>query len=279
MPVMGGLRATVEIRKFPEYKDLPIIAITADAMVGVQEKCLEVGMLDFITKPINPGQMLETIEKWIPDRTSALPIVQPEKAKHELVLIPALDGIDVQDGLGRLGGNGRLYFDLLIKFANDHERFIADLENKIRAGAQRDGRRLIHTLKGTSGNLGMIHLHEECKKAEEHLQNEKVDTFLDGLRPLESELNRIMDSLRRNLVKDSSFIETSALSEVKPKLSQLERLLKDNDPEAVNLLKQIGMIQGYEKQLEQLEKDLSNFDFEEALEIVVEINSGINNIN
>ncbi len=65
MPVMGGFKATTEIRKHEEYKALPIIAMTADAMGGVKEKCLEVGMMDFITKPINPNQLLAVVQKWI----------------------------------------------------------------------------------------------------------------------------------------------------------------------------------------------------------------------
>ncbi|HWA34589.1 MAG TPA: response regulator, partial [Cyclobacteriaceae bacterium] len=66
MPVMGGYAATQEIRKMEQYKNLPIIAMTADAMEGVKEKCIEMGMVDFLTKPINPSRMIEVIKKWVP---------------------------------------------------------------------------------------------------------------------------------------------------------------------------------------------------------------------
>ena len=69
------------------------------------------------------------------------------------------------------------------------------------------------------------------------------------------------------------------LTELKPILNQLAGLLKDNDPEAMNFVRQIGIIKGYEKQFQILEMGLSNYDFEKALEIVMEISAGINNKN
>ncbi len=61
MPVMDGYKATTEIRKFPFYDSLPIVAMTADAVVGVKERCLEAGMQDFVTKPIDPGQVFKLL--------------------------------------------------------------------------------------------------------------------------------------------------------------------------------------------------------------------------
>jgi CheY-like chemotaxis protein len=65
MPVMDGYAATLEIRKNPAFKDLPIIAMTANAMAGDREKVLEAGMWDHIAKPLNVGEMFATIARWI----------------------------------------------------------------------------------------------------------------------------------------------------------------------------------------------------------------------
>ena len=65
MPVMDGYTSTKEIRKDSRFKDLPIIAITADAMSGVRDKMLDVGMNDYITKPINLYELFSTLVKWI----------------------------------------------------------------------------------------------------------------------------------------------------------------------------------------------------------------------
>jgi CheY-like chemotaxis protein len=65
MPVMNGYEATTEIRKQEAGKNLPIIALTAGTVVGEKEKCLEIGMNDYISKPIIKGSLEEIVSKWL----------------------------------------------------------------------------------------------------------------------------------------------------------------------------------------------------------------------
>ncbi len=65
MPHMDGLKATREIREVMEIHDIPIIAMTANAMKGDKEKCLAVGMNDYFSKPINPKVLFDVLEKWL----------------------------------------------------------------------------------------------------------------------------------------------------------------------------------------------------------------------
>ena len=73
MPVMDGYTATREIRKNPAFKDLPIIAMTANAMAGDREKVMEAGMWDHIAKPLNVGEMFTTIARWIKPKSATAP--------------------------------------------------------------------------------------------------------------------------------------------------------------------------------------------------------------
>ena len=82
MPVMDGYTATREIRKNPAFKDLPIIAMTANAMAGDREKVLEAGMWDHIAKPLNVGDMFATIAKWIKPKAAVQPTNQPVAATN-----------------------------------------------------------------------------------------------------------------------------------------------------------------------------------------------------
>ncbi|MCK5672710.1 MAG: response regulator, partial [Spirochaetales bacterium] len=65
MPVMDGYKATALIRQKTELNNLPIIAMTADAMTGVKEKVLEIGMVDYVTKPFNPEELWVVLTRWI----------------------------------------------------------------------------------------------------------------------------------------------------------------------------------------------------------------------
>ena len=69
MPVMDGLEATRRIRQLPGYENTPILAMTANAFAEDKERCLEAGMNDFLTKPINPGQIFSSLLGWLEQET------------------------------------------------------------------------------------------------------------------------------------------------------------------------------------------------------------------
>jgi PAS domain S-box-containing protein len=78
MPVMDGLTATREIRKDNRFKELPIIAMTAHAMAGDEEKSLEAGMNDHVAKPIDPDKLFSTLQKWIKPSEKRVQVQKPE---------------------------------------------------------------------------------------------------------------------------------------------------------------------------------------------------------
>ncbi len=271
MPVMGGYSATLEIRKLEEYKTLPIVAMTADAMGGVREKCLEVGMMDFITKPINPNKLSDVLQRWLtPAKKMALPHIVPSPGRkgRNRILIPKLSGIDVKDGLSHVNGNSRLYIDLLIKFMDNHEHFIVDLKKALVEEDTAQGGRMIHTLKGMSANLGMIGLHEASIKVEEEFRSQNVNKTDEILVPLSIEMESVLRSLRDNLVRKSESMELVPLDTVKPLLNELHALLKAQDLEAMSILKKIGKVRGHEKEMKQLEIAIKKYDFDSAVQIL-----------
>jgi CheY-like chemotaxis protein len=83
MPEFDGLDTTRAIREIPRFKELPIIAVTAKAMKGDREKCIEAGAWDYLSKPVNPEQMLAVLRAWI--RAKA-PVTEPaNQEKSEMV--------------------------------------------------------------------------------------------------------------------------------------------------------------------------------------------------
>ena len=172
MPVLDGYKASKKIRELDNFENLPIVAMTADAMAGVREEVLSVGMNDYITKPIEPNELWKTLTAWIKPEERELPdnFIPESKADDEFNL-PEIPGIDIQGGIKRVGGNLKLYIKLLRQFAED----FADIEKNIRALIESNDLdaavRETHTIKGVSGNIGAKELQELSADLEASLKD------------------------------------------------------------------------------------------------------------
>src|SRR5471032_3143641 len=102
MPVMDGYDATRKLREDPRHAQLPVIAMTANAMVGDKEKCLAAGMNDFIAKPIDVAQLFATLARWVKAAHPQEPLAIAEPAPETLPVIP---GLQMEAALQRVGGN------------------------------------------------------------------------------------------------------------------------------------------------------------------------------
>jgi CheY-like chemotaxis protein len=168
MPVMDGYTATREIRKDKHFKDLPIIAMTAHAMAGDEDKSLEAGMNGHVAKPIDPDQLFATLQEWIKPsekraqvKKTEVPVERPESDKtvpEEEELPKDLPGFDLSDGLKRLQGNKRLYRKLLLSFANDCRGVANDIRIALDAKDFERTYSLVHNIKGLAGNLAATDL-------------------------------------------------------------------------------------------------------------------------
>ena len=197
MPDMDGLSAAAELRRHQRLRHLPIIAMTAHAMVGDREKSLAVGMNDHITKPIDGHEIFNVIAKWAPaaqekvQETKSSGTTQTggsefPRAQEPIVteLPSSLPGIDVATGLTRVAGNKKLYVKLLRHVAADAPSTKEKLSAAIMNGDTKSVREIAHSLKGASANLAAT----DVAAAAEHLElAAKADDFsslfthLDGL--------------------------------------------------------------------------------------------------
>jgi PAS domain S-box-containing protein len=173
MPEMGGLEATRAIREKEKStgKHLPIVAMTAHAMQGDRERCLEAGMDGYLAKPLDPKIFLQVVEG------TALPETEPSALKSEQT-------VDNSTLLARFGGDRRLVFKLVNAFRKDCPRMIARIGSAIRA---RDAAALAdaaHALKGSVGNFGASAAFETAREVEKLAREGK----LDGARELSGTL-------------------------------------------------------------------------------------------
>ena len=276
MPVMDGFEATREIRKQDRFKDLPVLAMTANVMSGDREKVLDAGMNDHIGKPINVNDMFSTMAKWI---TPSEPLVESQTAAPAPVAepvqedIPPLVGIDTDIGLSITQGNRKLYLKLLRKFRDSQRDFIEQFEESRKSADPDAATRCAHTLKGVAGNIGAKGIQVAAEALEKACKDggeaDEIGRLLDEVRV---ELITVVESLEtmdRSVASDTAGDGELDVKAMGPLLGKLRELLEDDDAEASGvvdeLLKQPGL-NPYEAVVKRITKLVSEYDFEEALE-------------
>jgi CheY-like chemotaxis protein len=159
MPDMDGYQATALIRADERHAALPIIAMTAHAVAGYRERCLDMGMNDYVTKPIDPDTLYAVLATWVkPDsnRAAAMELEQ-EREPSRLASVPFTPrpGIDVDAALERLGGHAALLSRLLGLFAHDFESSPQQIQEAIQSGEFVHAADLVHKIRGAAGNLSV----------------------------------------------------------------------------------------------------------------------------
>jgi PAS domain S-box-containing protein len=246
MPVMDGYSATQEIRKDNHLNDIPIIAMTADAMSGVRERTADIGMDDYLTKPIDPGTLFNVLMKWIKPGERSLPegfnpLKKDALSKDEP--LPDLSGIDVQNAVMRVGGSVRRYKQLLTKFVKNQN----DVDKKIRQalddGDNETAIRLAHTLKGLSGNVGALKLHQHAKKVEFCLKEGNNNQITAALQDLKISMQQTCQVLKPVLDTINHPIHSGKLAfnlnNLVPHIKKLQQYLKDWDMKAQSIMEEI----------------------------------------
>ena len=200
MPVMDGLAATKEIRKDEKYKQLPIIAMTASVMAQDREMTIDAGMNDHVSKPIDVSDLFNTLAKWIEPKQRELPKgftpPGPRTEQIRTIHIPILDGVDVEAGLKRVGGNHKLYHKILLSFREDYQDIIPRIKSAMGQQDYELAQRLAHTVKGVAGNIAAEDLQGAAADVESAVKGSRYDEVEQRLELFDRELTRVLAALQ-----------------------------------------------------------------------------------
>ncbi len=228
MPVMDGIAATRRIRRGEAGERaavVPIIALTAHALVEVREKCRRAGMDDYMTKPVDFDQLVPVMESAIRSRSNVVPLKtayvgshsavnggerkQAKTAAHHAINQPAivqtLNGqqqdincvFDREGALARLLGNENLLDRIIIALLEDMPNRLANLEKAVRAADVKDIRLVTHNLSGALAAVGAVscqHLSDTLREAAKNGELEHIDALFHQL---QSEIDAFSKAIRQ----------------------------------------------------------------------------------
>jgi two-component system sensor histidine kinase/response regulator len=283
MPVMDGYDATRKLREDPRHANLPVIAMTANAMVGDKEKCLAAGMNDFIAKPIDVAQLFTTLSRWIKVKNplSAEAALAANAADGTPVVdsrdeaLPVIAGLRMEAALQRVGGNAKLMRKLLSRFVETQidamSRIGTAIENNDLAGATREA----HTVKGLAGNIGATGMADAASKVEQMLAMGTTKGRDEAIAAMSEELGDLVARIAMAM-NDKTGAATAPpvpqqvdVAELTALVQELARLLAQDDGAAVKLLDRICpalTAAGQAEHGRQLRRLLAQYDFEGALD-------------
>ncbi|HLA35671.1 MAG TPA: ATP-binding protein [Rhodocyclaceae bacterium] len=191
MPVMDGVAATLKIRTLAPYASTPILAMTASAMQGDRDRCLAAGMVDFVSKPVDPDELWRVLTRWI--RPAAAQLAPPAKvgagetvaaASKDSGLpqrIAELAGLDTAVGLQHVMGKTPLYLSVLRMFVSGQRSTAQEIAAALRTDDMETAIRLAHTLKSVAAAIGAHELQTLAAELELALKEGRTRADIDAI--------------------------------------------------------------------------------------------------
>ncbi|MAC48263.1 MAG: hypothetical protein CMI12_15675 [Oceanospirillum sp.] len=282
MPVMDGYTAAQELRKQDRFKQLPIIALTANAISGDREKSLEAGMNDYLSKPLEPENLFNMLRKWLPDQPQQSTTTTEELAQVESSGLLQLNidtrVLDVPQALERIRGDESLYLILLEMFATEYRSIDQRFNQLMQAQDPVEIKAVAHGFKGAAASIGakgLATVAEEIEKVSlEHFSN--VGTCLQQLVLAWKQFITVFEQVEL-------WQESQEQPEIDPSVdNDLGRLLEDKIPQLIEMLESgdtdclelMGQLQksssgsSWQETIEDIANEVNQFEFDQALSLL-----------
>jgi PAS domain S-box-containing protein len=191
MPEMNGWEATKEIRENEKAtgEHIPIVAMTAHAMKGDEERCFAAGMDSYLTKPIRTRELLEVLDGIGARKTTA------ERKAGSFFNRRTSSTVDLAAVLERLEGDRGLFEELVVVFKDDCPRIVEAMRHAIASDDAKSLEHYAHALKGSSASLGALAVSHAAEEIERLARSQQVQNSGDQFRVLQEEIERLLSEL------------------------------------------------------------------------------------
>jgi two-component system, sensor histidine kinase and response regulator len=198
MPIMDGFTATQQIRATAAYaaKPIPIVALTANAMVGQSESCLRAGMSAFLTKPIDITKLQEVLQRFglSSEATLAIPVAEAAAVAAAADVVP----VDLE-GLEQITeGDPAFTHELALTFSTSGREVLLELQHALHAGERETVARAAHKLKGSSANIHARVLQQLAATMESQAESASMRVLDDAFVVLTREHQRAAEFLQQH---------------------------------------------------------------------------------
>jgi two-component system sensor histidine kinase/response regulator len=268
MPLMDGVTATREIRKIPRLAELPVVAMTANAMDGDRRRCLEAGMNDHVAKPVEPDDLWKVLLKWIPARHVVGATVPTATSVAAADVLAGIAGLDCEAGLRRMLGKKPFYMSMLRQFVAGQAPAVAEMRAALESGDLDTAGRIAHTTSGVAGTVGAIEVAALAADVERAVRKREARPTIDAsVDALAAPLRALIAALERALPADEDgprvAVDEVALHAV---CARLHRLLADDDSEAADVFAEhaVQLRAAFPSHYGEIDGAIKAFDFEAA---------------
>jgi two-component system sensor histidine kinase/response regulator len=276
MPEMDGYQATTKIRSDQRFAHLPIIAMTAHATVEERQHCLNMGMNDHVSKPIDPALLYETLGRFYKSSDLAAGPDAPPALKEPGEIpsdeIPCIEGLNTKDGLARVAGNKTLYLKLLRQFAEHQGEAHSQIAEALAGNDSKLAERLAHTVKGVAGSLGAPEVQQVAATLEKAISSRSDSNVLESTLEkfglvLKDFVNRLSSALPQKTPTRASGTVAIDTDQAKQVVQEMIGYLNNFDPSAGDCLEihddifRTLLSESFDK----FEKQIGTFAFADAI--------------
>jgi signal transduction histidine kinase/CheY-like chemotaxis protein/HPt (histidine-containing phosphotransfer) domain-containing protein len=285
MPEMDGIEATKLIRGMdkenPHYAELPIIALTANAISGTREMFLSNGFNDFLSKPIDMVKLNVILAKWLPKEKQEkleLKSTDANTSDFETTRMKIAD-IDIKKGIEMSGGTFKSYMQTLAVFHKDGFQKIGEIKNSLEAGNYPLYTTYVHALKSALANIGASELSASAK-ALEFAGKEKDITFIKlNNDPFIMNLKTLLGSLGNTISLNDGYESSVDFELLKSELNRLKEALELLDSadidKMVNNLQEFSRADGVGPGVESILQSVLIGGYDEAISKIDTLLKGV----